>query len=294
MKLIILKILIAFSLLYWIIKSGKFDFTVLGHLFTFSNITILIFLYFLILIGTTTRWYFVLKFFDQKISWIYCLKLNLIGLFFNFFIPLFGVGGDVLKGYYLTKNKSNKSDFIASIFLDRYFGLLGLLITVIMLLLFVDFLWLPSLILFLVLILLIVMINSKLKFQAIFKYLKLGWVSDLVSSCKVVTTKPKFMSFIIFYSCSIVSLYVIFFAVSGSLMGYESSIWVYLKGTPLTLIASAIPISFGGIGVGQVSALYIFDYFTTEANLGPATVSVFQLTGILVSFVGFVLLKLKD
>lgn len=50
------------------------------------------------------------------------LSLTFIGYFFNNFLPT-AIGGDVIKAYYLSKNRSQKLGSFASIFVDRAIGL---------------------------------------------------------------------------------------------------------------------------------------------------------------------------
>jgi glycosyltransferase 2 family protein len=51
--------------------------------------------------------------------------LHFLGLFCNYFLPA-GVGGDVVKAYYLSKSEQRRSSYL-SVLLDRYVGLLALL-----------------------------------------------------------------------------------------------------------------------------------------------------------------------
>ena len=51
-----------------------------------------------------------------------CTVLNLIGLFFNNFLPT-SAGGDLLKIYYASQGSARKGGAIAAILTDRFFGL---------------------------------------------------------------------------------------------------------------------------------------------------------------------------
>ncbi|MBL8151023.1 MAG: flippase-like domain-containing protein, partial [Blastocatellia bacterium] len=53
--------------------------------------------------------------------------LHFLGLFCNYFLPA-GIGGDVVKAYYLSKSEKQRRSSYLSVLLDRYIGLLALLI----------------------------------------------------------------------------------------------------------------------------------------------------------------------
>lgn len=54
-------------------------------------------------------------------------RLSLIGLFFNTFVPG-GLAGDIVRGYQLGSEGFRRSDALASVFTDRFVGLIGLLV----------------------------------------------------------------------------------------------------------------------------------------------------------------------
>lgn len=70
------------------------------------------------------RWKTILS--DDKIPFFLLLRLTLIGLFFNNFLPT-GAGGDIVKGYYLLKGRTKKLDLGISIFMDRLVGTLSIM-----------------------------------------------------------------------------------------------------------------------------------------------------------------------
>lgn len=59
-------------------------------------------------------------------SWWLCLKVTLVGLFFNNFLPT-AMGGDLVKGYYLVNGRRQMiSPVAATLVLDRLVGFTGL------------------------------------------------------------------------------------------------------------------------------------------------------------------------
>ncbi|MFA5392991.1 MAG: lysylphosphatidylglycerol synthase transmembrane domain-containing protein [Candidatus Ratteibacteria bacterium] len=72
----------------------------------------------------TWRWKIVTL--NNKLSFPFLLRLTFIGMFFNNFLPT-GTGGDIVKGYYLLKNRERKLDLGISILMDRLVGTLSIL-----------------------------------------------------------------------------------------------------------------------------------------------------------------------
>lgn len=83
----------------------------------------------LICVGIVTialRFKKVLKIQDINISLNTALYLTLIGHFFNALMPS-AIGGDIVKGYYASKKTAAGFEAFASVFADRFVGLLGVL-----------------------------------------------------------------------------------------------------------------------------------------------------------------------
>ena len=70
------------------------------------------------------RWKIIVS--DDKIPFFLLLRLTMVGLFFNNFLPT-GAGGDIVKGYYLLKGRPQKLDLGISIFMDRLVGTLSIM-----------------------------------------------------------------------------------------------------------------------------------------------------------------------
>ena len=64
-------------------------------------------------------------------------SLSFIGYFFNNFLPT-SIGGDVIKGYYLSRKNHNKTGSYASVFVDRVIGLVTMIFMAFIALFFVQ------------------------------------------------------------------------------------------------------------------------------------------------------------
>lgn len=85
-------------------------------------------LYGFVLLLAATRWYVLLWSFGIHTGFFLAVRLMFIGLFFNNMMPSI-TGGDIVKGFYLTRGTATKKfEAVASILLDRIFGLMGLVV----------------------------------------------------------------------------------------------------------------------------------------------------------------------
>jgi hypothetical protein len=123
--LLILKICISLGLLYIVLSRTGFDqvFSVLRNisLIAFlSAIALFLFAQFI----SALRWKLLLP--GEMSTWN-LFSLYMIGSFFNTFLPGL-VGGDAVKGYYLYKVTGKGTLAFASVFMDRYLGLLIMIV----------------------------------------------------------------------------------------------------------------------------------------------------------------------
>jgi hypothetical protein len=77
------------------------------------------------LVLTFFRWYLLVRALDLPFRFRDALRLGFIGNVFNLVIPG-AVGGDVIKGAFLCREQSRKTQAVASMVIDRLVGLIGL------------------------------------------------------------------------------------------------------------------------------------------------------------------------
>jgi len=84
-----------------------------------------VFAYFLSPLFGAWRWRLLLKIQNIHLTFRQSWRLTYIGFFFNTFMP--GVtGGDIIKAYYASKYTERKAEAVATVFLDRVLGMLGM------------------------------------------------------------------------------------------------------------------------------------------------------------------------
>ena len=135
----ILKLTFAGLLIYWLWSSGKLNLNQLSIVykepqFLFLAITTWVVTH--MFLGVL-RWRLLLRGVGYDISYLWALKLQLTGLFFNTALPG-AVGGDLVKAGYLVMGHpgKGKSPAMISILMDRLVGLFGLFIITGMIILF--------------------------------------------------------------------------------------------------------------------------------------------------------------
>lgn len=205
---------------------------------------------------------------DIHLKEIYNLKLYLLGMFYNLFLPG-GIGGDGYKIYLLGKSQDVKTGRIFwAVFHDRLNGVLALFCLAVFLSIFIEidipfeyksWIWILIPLAILTLYLLIKYLFSYL--QKVF--FKVSSYSFLVQAIQTL--------------CA----YVIFLAIGGedNEMGY---LFVFL----ISSIVAMLPITIGGVGSREITFLYGSQLMGLDENLSIAMSLMFYLITALVSFLG--------
>ncbi|MCK5235548.1 MAG: flippase-like domain-containing protein [Deltaproteobacteria bacterium] len=221
---------------------------------------------------STYRWSVLLRK-DAEVPYLKLLSFYFIGIFFNNFLPSL-IGGDVVKGVYLYRETGKGSSSIASIFMDRYMGLVSIItvvsislvfgyrglmemgggkfvtlffIFVVSFLMTSAFIWIKFLHSWLVKLLLRVhlfSLNKKIEsFYEIFmeyskardRVLKAYGISFLVQFC-------------------IIGAYIVL----GASIGITISPFYYFLFIPLSIAVAMLPITLAGAGVREAAFVFFF------------------------------------
>lgn len=280
----LIKFVFAGAILYWLWNSDRLDFSVVARLMSFSDLFTLFALGLLSLLFFAARFYILLKNQGLSQSFYQAWRLSMIGLFFNFTLPG-GTGGDLVKIFYLAKSNSTKRGVVVStVVLDRLIGLTGMLGMA-----FVSLLSRPRIllndsdiqILFAITSLSLILIGagflvlkSKLKSDA----LSAGQVGRFLASIGELPNGWVLLKAVLLTILSqTVAVLLLYFGAKAA--GYQNlDLLSFFVVAPLGFILTAIPISPGGIGVGQVGFYALFHIYTDVASdLGPSVVTIYQL-----------------
>ncbi|HEY3838635.1 MAG TPA: lysylphosphatidylglycerol synthase transmembrane domain-containing protein [Bryobacteraceae bacterium] len=124
-----LKIAFAVGVIYWMVHSGKLNLKVVGHAFAdqWPLALFLLFTLYLQVAINSWRWNVLNGALGFDIRYREAFSLSMIGLLFTVVIPG-SVGGDVIKAYYVgTRVPKRRAHAFTTILMDRYLGLLSLL-----------------------------------------------------------------------------------------------------------------------------------------------------------------------
>lgn len=299
----LLKGLLALVLLFWLYQKGVLDFKILSKLFnplllSAALLNLIVTYYF-----ASWRWQILLAVQKVRIPRWECYKLNLIGLFFNYVMPG-GVGGDVVKAFYIVKDHPhNRMGAGISVLLDRVMGLYAMILLAITSLMFHYS---------------EVMINSQLKailqgLVALFvlftvglllafsnQFRQWGWKKYLESSKvgqKIISAYEAIHSYsqhrkilVQTVILSLITQILVIFLIAwlGSQLGFtETSLGVYFSVVPLGFMVTAIPISPAGVGVGQMAFFFLFNLFIGhESQVGPTVITAYQVLNFILGLMG--------
>lgn len=302
-----LKLLFAGALIAWLLHGDRFDFRRLAIIF---QPQILMGAFSLILLNTivaSERWRGLLLARGFHLSFLQAMRFTLIGSFFNFVIPG-GVGGDVVKSYYVAKeNPTARLKSILTIAMDRLLGLFSMLVMALIVMLIE---WET--------------VSNQIQLRSIFKFLSViflgfafAWafifsrrLYELGLLQKILMKLPKshyflnlytnfsdyrhhkslfFKSVILSFLAQIIS--VLFFVYMGSCFGFSDIRWTtYFFVVPIGFMITAIPISPAGLGVGQMAFFFLFNLVLgQESQVGPLAISAFQIYTFFIGIIGAII-----
>ncbi|WP_413577495.1 lysylphosphatidylglycerol synthase transmembrane domain-containing protein [Bdellovibrio sp. HCB290] len=300
----LIKILFAAGIIYWLVQSGKLNFSALSNLLNPGIIALSAGIVLVNFFLASERWRVLVK--SQGIpakAWS-SFKLTLIGQFFNFAMPG-GVGGDVIKAFYFTREfPGTKVVAATSVLIDRVLGLYAMILLALLVMIY-DFTHvshvstLMSLFYFIVALFVTFSIALSLVFST--------KVYDRQILKRVIHKLPlseKFMKIyeslhlygnhipriiqVILLSLIAQTTAILFLYMVGMVSGFsEIPMKTYFLVAPLGFMATAIPISPAGVGVGQAAFYFLFNVYTGKStDVGPTTITAFQVSSFVVSLLG--------
>jgi glycosyltransferase 2 family protein len=307
-----LKFGIAAGLIYWLVSSGKINFSGLQSLLDPRWLPI-----YLIIVGlniglASERWRVLLEYQGIAARRWDTFKMANIGLFFNFVMPG-GVGGDVVKSYFTVRSNADKKiAALNTVLMDRVLGLYTMILMAMasMLLDLEHVLHNPQLeriFWFLLLFfstatigLSVVFVQSRRVRNLATRVLSAlphgGRFVRLYESINEYGRSPLTVVHTLALSLAAQICAILFFIVLGSQMGFTEVSWkIYFYAAPLGFIVSALPISPGGVGVGQAAFLYLFNLYTgQESALGSTLITALQIMSFVYGLFGaFHFVRLK-
>ena len=299
-----LKIFIAFGIIYWMIESGMLNFSSLKNMLNPGP-----FILGFALLGSsfffvTLRWKILLETQNTHAKTWPLVKLTLIGTFFNFAVPG-GVGGDLVKAFYFYKDQnSSKALAVSSIAVDRLLGLYTMILMAISVMIY-DFQHIKTTTvlykLFIVFCFIFIGFTTVLyllftknpflqkKIQQLLNFLpKKEKFQKLYTSTQLYGHSPGRLLQVMWYSLLAQVSTIFFLVLAGEVSGLAETSWsTYFLVAPLGFMATAVPISPAGIGVGQAAFYFLFNnYLGYKSELGPTITTAMQIFQLMFGLIG--------
>lgn len=308
-----LKILFSAGIIFWLIQSGKLDFLALKNLLSPGPAFLGLTLIFINIFLGSERWKVLIRSQGLEASTFSVLKLTLIGMFFNFAMPG-GVGGDVIKAYYFAKDQpGTKVVAVTSVLMDRVLGLFAMVLLALLVMVYdlnhivktpalLTLFWFifglfVSFIVGLSLVFSQALYDKGILKKLIHKLPLSAKFLKLYESMHLYGKDGKRFTAVICLSLLAQICSILFLFLAGSLAGFSTvSLKTYFLVAPLGFMATAIPVSPAGVGVGQAAFYFLFNLYNGHSSqVGPTSITAFQVGTFMVSLAGaFFYLRRKD
>lgn len=208
----------------------------------------------------------------------------LIGQFYNMFLPT-SVGGDFVRSYELGKFSGRQADSLASVFVERYTGVVTLLVVAtiavltqltrfnqsfIIVTLFVFALGLGLIAWLLIDARFYVGLRDYVQKRVSFTAKVFVKLDKLLLSITVYKQQPKtiaiaFLNSLVFYLFAVVNVYV-----TAMVFNSDVGFLDMLIATPIVMLIMNLPISMGNIGLMEVGYVSVLELMGYGAELGLA------------------------
>ena len=233
---------------------------------------------------TAFRWWYLLRVLGVALPLWVVMRLAYLGLFFNNIVPG-TVGGDLVKGWYVSKHEHKTAPVLVSIFLDRILGLIAMAIIAAVMLCVVLLSGAESLekmrpaavtvaivgglLVGALLFLLSDTVRRWFHLDKIYKRLPIAHHFEAAGEA-VSIYRGRIGSLVLAVCMTFVAHLSMFCSIGflGRAMGMDTAIFTFLVYLPLIYILGAVPITPGGVGI--VENLYV-KFFAT-ATVGASTI----------------------
>lgn len=301
---LILKLTVGGLLIYYVMHSRMVDFQKLKEVI-FSPLNLLIGLLFLgfASLCCSVRWFLLVRAQGLTLSFKNIFELTMIGAFFNTFMPG-SVGGDLIKAWYIAGHEPNrKTKAIFTVLLDRLIGLSVIVFySAITLLFYTQWLrqrkelevlgysvWILTAAGFFLTMLFFTpgLWNSRIVSQSIDFLHRFKPLSKVIDAGLLYRNHFSAVLLALLLSiCSILAINLLY-SIVGREIGITLPLAHYFFIVPMGLMASAIPLLPGGIGVGQVAFFTLFAWLNEpNPGQGGALATVLQIYMILFNCLG--------
>ncbi len=294
----ILRFLITAVLLFYVLqKAGLFDGEKRAELFVLLrsvSIPLLLLSFFVSLLlnlSSGFKWYLLLRSRGVDVSFLRAWGLYMVGIFFSLFLPT-SMGGDLIRIHELGKMTGKRAEAAASVFIERFSGMVILFLLTIFALFMqrqlLSVAWMSISLLFAVTasLALIWIIVDERPYRFIASLLKerTGFLDkilhkvDKIHAAVLEYRDDRLALFValvntfVFYFLAVLNVYVTALAFSAEVQFSE-----LLVAVPLIMFIMNLPISIGGIGLMEFAFIFIFDISGYSSALALSTALLMRL-----------------
>ena len=274
----IIRYIVSIILIYIIFDNYGYKIT--------QTINIINYKYIILIIGISVgqyllsayRWMYVSKFTNLNINFEHSLKYYYIASFMNNVLPG-GIPGDLYRIYCSSDNKKEilkMGKSFQSVIFERLSGQI-MLFFIFITSLTVYFLTNQKYVAFLYLIIPTTLIFFLIKYLIKYNVKKYFGTKDVTKNFHILFTGPIFWNHIIL-SFFVVASYILIYIISAISLGLDIDYLAFLVFSPIILFSMTLPVSIGGWGVREVTALLVSFLIGLSAS---ASISVSIIYGVL-------------
>jgi glycosyltransferase 2 family protein len=259
-----LKLIIAALLIYWLVDSNQLDFSAISDGFFSLGQLLVTTVLLLSFASQGFRWAAVLKMHQIRIPLKDVLRIFWIGQFF-FMTTLGSAGGEAARTYYISRYSGGRTvAAISTAFIDRLLGLYTFTILGSTAFLTLSWQapqslgvqqmgWAALLLFFSISGFFLLLYQPKLR-QWIVNYLPELWQQRIGGFFSQGEQSIKQILQLLFISIGTNITFIMAFKLASDILNAQLGWLAIFMITPLVVIANSLPISFGGLGVGEAAA----------------------------------------
>ena len=286
------KYILTLGLLYYVIDTYGTDIRKIFSIINYHYIGLVFFVSFLQYVLSAYRWMYISSKNGSEMNFFYCLKFYYISSFINNILPG-GVIGDIYRAYCARESNHsiiNLSKSVQGIIFERLSGQI-MMFFVFLFSLSLFFLingryvaFIYTVIPVILTIMIILIIAKKI-------YLNKIHPNELMINFK------KIFSGIIFWNHTIISFfvvlsYIIIYIISAEALGLSIDYFSFFVFTPIILFSMTLPVSIGGWGVREGTALLIAFLLGLSASSSISVAILYGIINLLCSLPGLYFLLL--
>ena len=274
----IFKYILSLSLLYYVITTYGNDMQKTLAVINYHYVLLVFFISFIQYVLSAYRWMYISSKNGTEMNFLYCLKFYYISTFINNILPG-GVVGDIYRAYCAresSNNLINLSKSVQGIVFERLSGQIMMFFIFLLSLTF-FFLINAKYVAFLYTVLPVLSVTFIIYFVVKKMYF------NEISSNEIIINFKKIFSGIIFWNHTIISFfvvlsYIVIYIISAEAIGLSIDYFTFFVFTPIVLFSMTLPVSIGGWGVREGTALLIAFLLGLSAS---SSISVAVMYGIL-------------